>query len=322
MEYTTLGSTGVDVSELCLGCMSFGDDNEWMLDRDESEELIERAIELGINFFDTANIYSKGKSEEILGDVLSEYNRDEMVVATKVRFQMRENDPNSEGLSRKTIEQELQNSLDRLGMDTVDLYQIHRWDHDTPIEQTLRALDDAVRRGQVRHIGASSMWDHQFAETLHTSDRLGLERFATMQNLYNLAYREEEREMLPLCQKEGIGVMPWSPLGAGFLTRPHEEFDATTRGEHEASLGRPYAEGGGREINERVQELAAEKDRSMAQIAMAWLLHKEWVTTPILGTSSVEHLEAAVEATEIDLSGSEIEYLEAPYEPVPISGHE
>jgi aryl-alcohol dehydrogenase-like predicted oxidoreductase len=322
MEYTTLGSTGVDVSELCLGCMSFGDDNEWMLDRDESEELIERAIELGINFFDTANIYSKGKSEEILGDVLSEYNRDEMVVATKVRFQMRENDPNSEGLSRKTIEQELQNSLDRLGMDTVDLYQIHRWDHDTPIEQTLRALDDAVRRGQVRHIGASSMWAHQFAETLHTSDRLGLERFATMQNLYNLAYREEEREMLPLCQKEGIGVMPWSPLGAGFLTRPHEEFDATTRGEHEASLGRPYAEGGGREINERVQELAAEKDRSMAQIAMAWLLHKEWVTTPILGTSSVEHLEAAVEATEIDLSGSEIEYLEAPYEPVPISGHE
>jgi aryl-alcohol dehydrogenase-like predicted oxidoreductase len=322
MEYTTLGSTGVDVSELCLGCMSFGDDNEWMLDRDESEELIERAIELGINFFDTANIYSKGKSEEILGDVLSEYNRDEMVVATKVRFQMRENDPNSEGLSRKTIEQELQNSLDRLGMDTVDLYQIHRWDHDTPIEQTLRALDDSVRRGQVRHIGASSMWAHQFAETLHTSDRLGLERFATMQNLYNLAYREEEREMLPLCQKEGIGVMPWSPLGAGFLTRPHEEFDATTRGEHEASLGRPYAEGGGREINERVQELAAEKDRSMAQIAMAWLLHKEWVTTPILGTSSVEHLEAAVEATEIDLSGSEIEYLEAPYEPVPISGHE
>ncbi len=322
MEYTTLGNTGIDVSELCLGCMSFGDDNEWMLDREESEELIERAIELGINFFDTANIYSTGTSEEILGDVLAEYNRDEMVVATKVRFQMREDDPNSEGLSRKTIEQELQNSLDRLGMDTVDLYQIHRWDDETPIEQTLHALDDAVRRGQVRHIGASSMWAHQFQQALHTSDRLGLERFATMQNLYNLAYREEEREMLPLCEKEGIGVMPWSPLGAGFLTRPHEEFDATARGEHEASLGRPYAEGGGREINERVQELAAEKDRSMAQIAMAWLLHKEWVTTPILGTSSIEHLEAAVAATEIDLSGSEIEYLEEPYEPVPISGHE
>ena len=322
MEYTTLGSTGIDVSELCLGCMSFGDDNEWMLDREESEALIERAIELGINFFDTANIYSTGTSEEILGDVLAEYNRDEMVVATKVRFQMREGDPNSEGLSRKAIEQELQNSLDRLGMDTVDLYQIHRWDYDTPIEQTLRALDDTVRRGQVRHIGASSMWAHQFQQALHTSDRLGLERFATMQNLYNLAYREEEREMLPLCEKEGIGVMPWSPLGAGFLTRPHEEFDETIRGEHESSLGRPYAEGGGREINERVQELAAEKDRSMAQIAMSWLLHKEWVTTPILGTSSIEHLEAAVEATEIDLSESEIEYLEAPYEPVPISGHE
>jgi aryl-alcohol dehydrogenase-like predicted oxidoreductase len=322
MEYTTLGDTGMTVSRLCLGCMSFGSGHDWMLDREEGEELVERALELGINFFDTANVYSAGESESILGDVLAEYGRDELVVATKVRFPGATEHENATGLSRKTIEQELDNSLERLGMDTVDLYQIHRWDYDTPIEQTLRALDDAVRRGKVRYIGASSMWAHQFADALHTSDRLGLERFRTMQNLYNLVYREEEREMLPLCAKEDVGVMPWSPLGAGYLTRPHEEFDATTRGEHEDDLGRPYKEGGGVEINERVQELADEKGYSMAQLSMAWLLHKDVVTTPILGTSSVEHLEAAVEAFDIDLSDSELEYLEEPYEPVPVSGHE
>jgi aryl-alcohol dehydrogenase-like predicted oxidoreductase len=207
-------------------------------------------------------------------------------------------------------------------MDTVDLYQIHRWDYDTPIEQTLRALDDAVRRGKVRSIGASSMWAHQFADALHTSDRLGLERFVSMQNLYNLAYREEEREMLPLCEKEDVAVMPWSPLGAGYLTRPHEEFEATTRGEHESDHDRGYTTGGGPEVNERVQELAEEKGVKMAQIAMAWQFEKSWVTTPIVGTSSVEHLEDAVEALDIDLSESDVEYLEAPYEPVPVSGHE
>jgi aryl-alcohol dehydrogenase-like predicted oxidoreductase len=322
MEYTTLGDTGMTVSRLCLGCMSFGSGHDWMLDRKEGEELVERALELGINFFDTANVYSAGESESILGDVLAEYGRDELVVATKVRFPGATEHENAAGLSRKTIEQELDNSLERLGMDTVDLYQIHRWDDDTPIEETLRALDDAVRRGKVRYIGASSMWAHQFADALHTSDRLGLERFRTMQNLYNLVYREEEREMLPLCATEDVGVMPWSPLGAGYLTRPHEEFDATTRGEHEDDLGRPYKEGGGVEINERVQELADEKGYSMAQLSMAWLLHKDVVTTPILGTSSVDHLEAAVEAFDIDLSDSELAYLEEPYEPVPVSGHE
>ena len=323
MEYTTLGTTGIDVSRLCLGCMSFGKQSrdDWMLDEEGGRELIERAIELGITFFDTANIYSQGESEEILGDVLAEYDRDRFTVGTKVRFEMDDN-PQSAGLSRKTIEQELDNSLDRLGMDTVDLYQIHRWDYDTPIEQTLRALDDAVRRGKVRHIGASSMWAHQFADALHTSDRLGLERFATMQNLYNLAYREEEREMLPLCDTEGIGVVPWSPVAAGYLARPYEQDDATARGEHETSLGRPYREGGGETVNERVEEVADQKDRSMAQIALAWLLHKDTVTAPIVGTSSVEHLEDAVEALSIDLSAEEIEYLEAPYKPVRISGHE
>jgi len=325
MEYTTLGSTGIEVSRICLGCMSFGTPEwrEWVLDEDESREIIERAIDLGINFFDTANMYSEGESERVLGNVLSEYDRDEQVVATKGFFQMDENNPNSGGASRKAIEQELSNSLDRLGMDTVDLYQTHRWDYDTPIETTLRALDDAVRRGQARHVGTSSMWAHQFAEALQTSDRFDLERFETMQNHYNLLYREEEREMLPLCEKEDIGVIPWSPLARGYLTRPHEEFDATTRGEtDDYAREHPYFEGGGREINERVAELAAEKGVTMAQIALSWLLHQDAVDAPIVGTTSVEHLEDAVEALEIELSASEQSYLEDPYEPVRVSGHE
>ncbi|MFC4543612.1 aldo/keto reductase [Halosolutus amylolyticus] len=324
MEYTTLGDTGMEVSRLCLGCMSFGssDWREWVLDDEESKRIIDRAIDLGINFFDTANMYSTGESERILGEAL-EGHREESVVATKGYFQMREDDPNSGGLSRKAIEQELAASRDRLGMDTIDLYQIHRWDDDTPIETTLQALDDAVRRGHVRYLGASSMWAHQFADALHASDRLGLDRFVTMQNHYNLVYREEEREMLPLCEKEGIGVLPWSPLARGYLTRPHEEIDATTRGETEEHMyEHPYREGGGREINERVAEIAADRGATMAQIALAWLLHKDWVDAPIVGTTSVEHLEQAVEALEISLSASDIAYLEEPYEPVPVSGHD
>jgi len=324
MEYTTLGSTGMEVSRIALGCMSFGssDWREWVLDEEESREIIERAIDLGINFFDTANMYSLGESERVLGNVLSEYDRDEQVVATKGFFQMDDDNPNSGGLSRKAIEQELANSLDRLGMETVDLYQTHRWDHDTPIDETLAALDDAVRRGQARHVGTSSMWAHQFADALATSEREGLERFQTMQNHYNLLYREEEREMLPLCEREGVGVIPWSPLARGYLTRPHEEFDATTRGEtDDYAREHPYFEGGGREINERVAELAADYGVTMAQIALAWLLHQDAVDAPIVGTTSVEHLEDAVEALEIDLSESDQAYLEEPYEPVPVSGH-
>ena len=324
MEYTTLGDTGMEVSKICLGCMSFGssDWREWVLDEAESHEIIDRAIELGINFFDTANMYSMGESERVLGNAL-EGRREQQVVATKGYFQMDEDDPNSGGLSRKAIEQELDNSLDRLGMDTVDLYQIHRRDPKTPIETTLGALDDAVRRGKTRYIGASSMWAHQFAEDLHTSDALGYERFATMQNHYNLVYREEERETLPLCAKEGVGVIPWSPLARGYLTRPHEEIDATTRGASEDRLyEHPYREGGGPEVNERVEELANERNVSMAQIALSWLLHKEWVDAPIVGTTSVEHLEDAVEALDISLSESDIEHLEEPYEPVRVSGHD
>jgi len=324
MEYTTLGDTGMEVSRICLGCMSFGssDWREWVLDEEASHEIIDRAIDLGINFFDTANMYSQGESERVLGDAL-DGRRDEMVVATKGYFQMDDDDPNSGGLSRKAIEQELDASLDRLGMDTVDLYQIHRWDDDTPIDVTMQALDDAVRRGKVRYLGASSMWAHQFADALHTADELGTDRFATMQDHYNLVYREEEREMLPLCEREGVGVIPWSPLARGYLTRPHEDIDATTRGETEEHMyDHPYREGGGKEINERVQELAAEKGVTMAQIALSWLLHKDWVDAPIVGTTSVEHLEDAVEALDIDLSASDLAYLEEPYEPVPVSGHE
>ena len=322
MEYTTLGDTGMEVSEICLGCMSFGGGREWTLDREESEALIDRAIDLGINFFDTANVYSTGESEEILGSALEGYDRDRQVVATKVFGEMADH-PNAQGLSRKAIEQELANSLDRLGMDTVDLYQIHRWDYDTPTETTLQTLDDAVRRGQVRYIGASSMWAHQFAEALHTSDSLDLERFATMQNHYNVLYREEEREMLPLCDRENVGVIPWSPLARGVAARPHEEVAATTRGETDEYLkGMPYLQGSGEQINERVEELAAEYGISMAQVALAWLLDKERVDAPIVGTSSIEHLEDAVEATEVDLEDSDVEYLEEPYEPLPIAGHE
>jgi len=324
MEYTTLGRTGMEVSRICLGCMSFGTSEwrDWVLDEDESLPIIERAIELGINFFDTANMYSRGESERVLGTAL-EGRREESVVATKVYFQMDDDNPNSGGLSRKAIEQELTASLDRLGMETVDLYQTHRWDYDTPIEETMRALDDAVRRGRARYLGGSSMWTYQFATALRASDRLGLDRFLTMQNHYNLLYREGEREMLPFCQQEGVGVIPWSPLARGYLTRPHEEFDATVRGEtDDHAREHPYFEGNGREINERVEELAAEEDATMAQIALAWLLHKDWVDAPIVGTTSVQHLEEAVEALDISLSDSDIEWLESPYEPVEVSGHD
>jgi len=317
MEYTTLGSTGMSVSKICLGCMSFGTGESWMLDGPEAEELIERAIDLGVNFFDTANVYSNGESERILGDVLSEYDRDEQVVATKVRFSYGDAHHNAEGLSRKTIEQELEHSLDRLGMDTIDLYQTHRVDPDTPIETTLRALNDVISRGKVRHVGTSSMWAHQLAERLHTAERLDLPRFETMQNHYHPAYREDERDLLPICKKNDMGVIPWGPLGQGFLARPFEDLEATERGDPE-NYHNPtasYVEGGGEEINERVQELAAEKDVTMAQIALAWQFETEYVTAPIVGTTSIEHLEEAVEALEIDLTDSEMDYLEDPYEP-------
>jgi aryl-alcohol dehydrogenase-like predicted oxidoreductase len=331
MDYTTLGDTGMTVSRICLGGMGFGFDSsnkyEWSINKEKSSEIIERAIDLGVNFFDTANTYSWGDSERVLGSALSGYDRDELVIASKVfNSPMADPHPNATGLSRKTIEQELENSLERLNMDYLDLYQIHRWDYETPIEETLRTLDDTIRRKQVRYIGASSMWTHQFADALHTSVSLDLERFKTMQNHYNLVYREEEREMLPLCEREGIGVIPWSPLARGYLTRPHDEFDSTARGkdeiDHRNRRHQIYHNGGGREINSRVEELANDKGVTMAQISLAWVLHQDVVDAPIIGTTSVEHLEDAVEALEISLSESDISYLEDPYSPVKITGHE
>ena len=322
MEYTTLGSTGMDVSKICLGCMSFGSEEPWMLDEAGSREIVERAIELGVNFFDTANAYSDGESERILGDVLADYDREEQVIATKVRFPVGEDGPNASGLSRKAIEQAVAGSKRRLGVETIDLYQTHRVDPDTPPETTLGALDDLVRRGDVRHVGTSSMFAHQLVERLRASEREGLVSFETMQNHYHLAYREEERETLPLCDRNDLGVIPWGPLGQGFLTRPIEELEATARGDPE-NVHNPtdeYERGGGREINERVQEVAADYGATMAQIALAWQFQNEHVDAPIVGTTSVDHLEDAVDALEIDLSDSDVEYLEEPYEPQPIVG--
>jgi aryl-alcohol dehydrogenase-like predicted oxidoreductase len=334
MEYTTLGDTGLEVSRICLGCLAFGssDYHDWVLDAEESREILDRAVDLGVTYFDTANVYSDGESERVLGSVLSAYDRDRFVVATKVN-PTRGPEPypptgGGGGLSRKAIEQSLAGSLDRLGLDTVDLYQVHRWDDDTPVAETLRTLDDAVRRGQVRYLGASSMWAYQFAEALHVADRRGLDRFVTMQNHYNLVYREEEREMLPLCAREGVGVVPWAPLAQGYLARPHESFGGTTRAESIESSDwlserqRRYRENGGEAVNERVAELAEEKGVSMAQVALAWLLHKDRVDAPILGVRSVEHLEDAVEALSVDLSSSDMDYLEEPYGPVAVVGHD
>ena len=329
MEYTTLGSTGMKVSKICLGCASFGskDWKPWVVEEEESRKIIEKAIDHGVNFFDTANSYSIGESERILGNVLTDYDRDWSVVASKVFNRMDEDNPNAVGLSRKGIEQELSNTLDRLGMETLDLYQIHRWDYQTPIEETLRTLDDAVRRNQVRYIGASSMYTYQFASALWESDHHDLEQFATMQSHYNLLYREEEREMLPLCDQEGIGVTCYSPLARGHLARPFESFTETSRGrytenrdDHMQNRIEQYRAGGGEEINKRVRELADEKGASMAQISLAWLLSKNWVDTPIIGTTSVEHLEDAIDAIDINLSSSDVEYLEEPYQPVKVVG--
>jgi len=317
MEYTSLGDTGLSVSRICLGCLGFGDGKEWMLNADESQAVIDRAIDLGINFFDTANVYSNGGSEEILGEAISGYDRDSLVLATKVFGEMDESNPNARGLSRKAIEQELEHSLDRLGVDTIDLYQTHRWDDEVPIEEMLRILDDAVRRGSVRYIGASTTLAYQFAEARRLSEDRGLEPFASMQNHYNLLYREEEREMLPYCRENGVGVLPWSPLAKGYLARPHEKLSDTARGQRNDYTDLyPYLDGNGCEINERVQELAEEMGVTMAQIALAWILQKDVVDALVIGTTSVEHLEQAVEALEISLSDSDVAYLEEPYEAV------
>jgi aryl-alcohol dehydrogenase-like predicted oxidoreductase len=322
MRYTKFGPTGMDVSVICLGCMSFGEPDrgrqKWTLDEAGSREIIKQALDAGINFFDTANVYSAGSSEEITGRALADMaDRDEIVLATKVHGEMREG-PNGGGLSRKAILSEIDKSLTRLGTDYVDLYQIHRWDYETPIEETLEALDDVVRAGKARYIGASSMFAWQFAKSLATSDRHGWARFVSMQDHYNLLYREEEREMLPLCASEEIGVIPWSPLARGRLTRP---WDAETARTETDAVGAGLYRDDDEQIVARTLEVAERLGTPPAQVAMAWLLSNPAVTSPIVGVTKSQHLTDAIAAVDLDLSDDDINALEEPYRPHPIAGH-
>jgi len=324
VNYVKLGNTGLDVSELCLGCMSFGvperGSHQWVLDEEKSRPIIKKALEYGINFFDTANIYSDGTSEEIVGRALKDYaNRDEIVLATKVHGRMHKG-PNGGGLSRKAIMSEIDNSLKRLGTDYVDLYQIHRWDYNTPIEETMEALHDVVKSGKARYIGASSMYAWQFLKALHIAEKNGWTRFISMQNHLNLLYREEEREMLPLCKEEGIGVIPWSPLARGKLTRDWEETTARSETDEFGKTLYASTKAADRIIVERVAELAEKRGVPRAQIALSWVLQKDSIAAPIIGATKMSHLEDAVAALSIALTPEEIQLLEEPYVPHPVMG--
>jgi aryl-alcohol dehydrogenase (NADP+) len=325
MEYMNLGSTGLEVSRICLGCMSFGSRawREWVLEEEESRPIIQAALDAGINFFDTANMYSIGVSEEITGRALRDFaRRDQVVIATKVFFPMGDG-PDDRGLSRKHIMDQAHASLSRLGTDYIDLYQIHRWDYATPIEETLRALDDLVREGKVRHIGASSMWARQFAKALHVSEVNGWSRFETMQNHYNLIYREEEREMNPLCLDENVGLIPWSPLGRGLLTgsRTREDLEPTVRARTDEYVRTVYTPDVDFDVIDRLLEISKERDEEPAAIALAWLLHKPGVVAPIIGTTRLDHMEAALASLEIKLSDEEMKRLEETYTPHRVQGH-
>ena len=322
MDYVRLGSTGLEVSRICLGCMSFGEPERgldpWSLGEDDARVIIRRALEAGINFLDTANMYSDGSSEEIVGRALADFSsRDEIVLATKVYFPMRPG-PNGGGLSRKAIMSEIDKSLTRLGTDYVDLYQIHRFDPATPVEETVAALHDVVRSGKARYLGASSMYAWKFAKMLHAAEQNGWTRFVSMQDHYNLLYREEEREMLPLCQDEGIGVIPWSPLARGRLTR---DWDDVTERSGTDEFGKQLYSERDRPIVEKVTVIAAERGISRAQVALAWLHAKSVVTAPIVGVTKLAQLEDALASVEVELTADEIERLETPYEPHAIAGH-
>jgi aryl-alcohol dehydrogenase-like predicted oxidoreductase len=328
MNYLPLGNTGLHVSRLCLGCMSYGvperGPHPWTLPEDQSRPFIQRALEAGINFFDTANVYSDGTSEEIVGRALKDFaKREDVVLATKVHGRMRPG-PNGRGLSRKHILAEIDASLRRLGTDYVDLYQIHRFDYQTPIEETLQALHDVVKAGKARYLGASSMHAWQFAKALYLADQLGLTRFISMQNHYNLLYREEEREMMPLCQDQGVGVIPWSPLARGRLTRPWGQHGSTSRTETDEFGNKIYSPtaDADRHVVDRVVDLAATRGVPPAQIALAWMLSKPFVTSPIIGATKMRHLDDALAALTLDLSPGEIATLEAPYIPHPTLGFE
>jgi 1-deoxyxylulose-5-phosphate synthase len=324
MEYTNLGKSGLKVSRLCLGCMSYGvpdrGSHPWSLDEEKSRPFFQRALELGINFFDTSNSYSDGTSEEILGRAVRDLaRRDEVVIATKLYYPTRP-DPNGKGLSRKAIMTEIDASLRRLGTDHVDLYQIHRWDYDTPIEETLEALHDVVKQGKARYIGASSMHAWQFCKALYLADLHGQTRFVSMQNHYNLLYREEEREMMGLCAAEGIGVIPWSPLARGRLARPWDQKERTERAASDEFGKKLYArtEDVDRTVVERVEQVARARGRPMAQVVLAWILSNPFVTAPIIGATKPNHLEDAAAALAIKLAPAEVARLEEPYAPHPV----
>ena len=327
MEYARLGNSGLKVSRICLGCMGFGDaerwTHKWVLNEEDSRPVIKKALDLGINFFDTANIYSIGASEEILGQALRDFaKRDEVVIATKVHGKMNA-DANGGGLSRKAILQEIDNSLRRLETDFVDLYQIHRWDYETPIEETMEALHDVVRAGKARYIGASAMWAWQFSKALHVAEKNGWTRFVSMQNHLNLIYREEEREMMPLCRAEGIGSIPYSPLASGKLTRDWSP-ESSLRAQTDQILKSKYGstEETDQQVVVRVAELAERFGVPRVHIALAWLLQKPPVAAPIIGATKVSHLEDAVGSLDVTLSAEEVAYLEEPYVPHRVVGHQ
>jgi aryl-alcohol dehydrogenase (NADP+) len=326
MDYVNLGRTGLRVSRLCLGCMTFGTPvwRDWVLPEDESRPFLKRALDAGINFFDTADMYSRGVSEEVLGRAVRDFaQRDRVVIATKVYYAM-DDGPNDQGLSRKHLMQAAEASLRRLGTDYIDLYQVHRWDASTPIDETLEALHDLVRAGKVRYIGASSMYAWQFAKSLYLADLRGWTRFASMQNHYNLVYREEEREMLPLCRAEGIGVIPWSPLARGFLSggrRRGQGRGETRRAQSDVFAHEMYYTESDFQIVDRVLDVATRLGVSPSQVALAWVLRQPGVTAPIVGTSRMEHLDDALAALTLRLSDGEIDYLEEPYAPHPVLGH-
>ena len=326
MEYVNLGSTGLKVSRICLGTMTYGSKKwrEWVLEEEESRPFIKRALEAGINFFDTADAYSLGVSEEILGRALKDFgpSRDKVVIATKV-FNPMGDDPNQRGLSRKHILHAIDDSLRRLGTDYIDLYQIHRFDPRTPIEETMEALDTVVRSGKALYIGASSMYAWQFQKMLHTSEKLGLAKFVSMQNHYNLVYREEEREMNPLCKAEGIGLIPWSPLARGFVAgnRNRQDKGETIRSKTDAFSHDLYYRDSDFTVVDRITEIAKKRGVNNAQVALAWMLGKPEITAPIIGASKMSHLEDALKALEVHLDAEEVKALEEPYEPHPILGH-
>jgi len=331
MDYVTLGKSGLKVSRICLGCMTYGEPatgevkggrHAWALNEEESQPFLRQALDLGINFFDTANVYSSGASEEVLGKFLKAHvRRESVVIATKVHGVMRD-EPNGSGLSRKSIFFELDESLRRLGTDYVDLYQIHRWDYETPIEETLEALHDLVKSGKVRYIGASSMYAWQFTKALYLADLHGWTRFVSMQNHYNLLYREEEREMLPLCQAEGIGVIPWSPLARGRLARPWQT-EITKRFETDQFGMKLYSQTqeADRKIVDLLGEISDRRGVARAQVALAWLLSQPGIAAPIVGATKPHHLQDAVAALSLFLSPEELSVLEEPYVPHPVLGH-